>query len=153
MSVIGDALGLCRARVRELEGEIAALDAERERLERVIDVLTDARPQRAGLPAARAGGQGVAVAARPRRRRRAPRGQNRRMILAAIEQRAKTAAEIARETGIKPTTVAYASVHCAALVAARMRSIGACSASCVLVANSQAFAVAVCRRPRSCARS
>jgi predicted Rossmann fold nucleotide-binding protein DprA/Smf involved in DNA uptake len=102
-SVIDEALTLCKARLDELEETIQPLTAERDQLREAIEKL-------ALLTAGRSRTDG-AGASSPRRSvtrksgRRAPRGQNRRRILDAIQEQPKTATEVARETQITVGTV------------------------------------------------
>lgn len=84
----------------------------------VDDVVDDLLRERDSIDAALAAGNGTPVppAARQRARHRrpgprpgaprAPRGQNRERILTVTAEQARTVAEIAQLTGIKPTIVA-----------------------------------------------
>jgi predicted HTH transcriptional regulator len=97
--VIETALESCKARLVELEAQIKPLSAERDRLNAAIEKLQVLTPG----PSA-TNGSAPARARRARRRSsrpRAPKGQNRRLILAAIKEEAKTAGQIANETGIR----------------------------------------------------
>ena len=112
MPVFDEAVDAMKARLAEIEREIAPLTAEAEQLRAAIGRLEDlpratvtsASPRRGRRTAASADSQ-------PRSRgsrgggKQAPRGQNRKLILAAIADEAKTAGEVAKETGIKPRTV------------------------------------------------
>ena len=108
MSVIRDAVETWKRRVADLEEQIAPLADEAQQLRTAIaklEAIEPARPARR-TPSA-TGGQRT-----PTRRRaskpstaRAPRGQNRRAILEAIRVEAKTAGDVAKETGIGRPTV------------------------------------------------
>jgi DNA invertase Pin-like site-specific DNA recombinase len=109
MSVIRDAVETWKRRVADLEEQIAPLADEAEQLRNAIAKLEAIEPARGSrrTPSAARGQRGT-----PTRRRagqpsapRAPRGQNRRAILDAIKVHAKTAGEVAKETGIGRPTV------------------------------------------------
>jgi DNA-binding transcriptional ArsR family regulator len=108
MSVIRDAVETWERRVADLEAQIAPLADEAQQLRSAIAKLDAIEPaqRRRGRPSA----NGAKRA--PARRRvapagsaRAPRGQNRRAILEAIRDEAKTAGDVAKETGIGRPTV------------------------------------------------
>ena len=107
MSVIRDAVDTWKRRLAELEKQIAPLADEAEQLRTAIARL-EAIERGAGRRAPR-GQQPRGAAARRRAARttngRAPRGQNRRLILEAIKNEAKTAGDVAKETGIGRPTV------------------------------------------------
>ncbi|MCK9247401.1 MAG: hypothetical protein M0P31_00240 [Solirubrobacteraceae bacterium] len=115
MAVIDDALKTWKQRLAQLEKELAPLQAEAEELRDAIGKVEGTRPA-STKPAAtrgRAAAKPKAPAkrtARPKAKRtptgRSPRGQNRTLILAAIATDAKTAGEVAEETGIGRGTVA-----------------------------------------------
>ena len=97
-AVIETAIKRCKARVVELDQQIGPLTGERDQLRQAIEKLETltSRP-----PAT----NGAAPTSVPRARRassrpRAPKGQNRRLILAAIREQAKTATQVANETDI-----------------------------------------------------
>jgi hypothetical protein len=107
MSVIRDAVDAWKRRLAELEAQIAPLADEAEQLRTAIarlDAIEPARGGRRGRGGAAAKGAGRR-AARPSNGQRAPRGENRRLILAAIKDEAKTAGDVAKETGIGRPTV------------------------------------------------
>jgi DNA invertase Pin-like site-specific DNA recombinase len=107
MSVIRDAVDSWKRRLAELEEQIAPLADEAEQLRTAIARLEAIEPASAGRRRSANGGR------RAGRRRsaprtntgRAPRGQNRRLILEAIRNEAKTAGDVAKETGIGRPTV------------------------------------------------
>lgn len=104
------------AKLEPMMGTILAqLQTRRAELEDAVD---DLLRERDSIDAALAAGNGTPAPAatrqRTRRRRpgprpgapRAPRGQNRERILTVTAEQARTVAEIAQLTGIKPTVVA-----------------------------------------------
>ncbi|MGE4424870.1 MAG: hypothetical protein AB7G37_00290 [Solirubrobacteraceae bacterium] len=121
MAVIDDALKTWKQRLAQLDKELAPLQAEAEELRDAIAKVEGARP---APPAAKPRGRAAAATkakpaaakpaakrpARPKGKRtptgRSPRGQNRAQILAAIATEAKTAGQVADETGIGRGTVA-----------------------------------------------
>jgi DNA invertase Pin-like site-specific DNA recombinase len=107
MSVIRDAVEAWKSRLAELEAQIAPLADEAEQLRTAIARLDAIEPARAGRRTR--GGAAAKGAARRGARasngQRAPRGENRRLILAAIKNEAKTAGDVAKETGIGRPTV------------------------------------------------
>lgn len=96
MSVIADALASWKLRLEQIEEEVAPLLAEAEELRQGIRRLETRVPAKASAPSAN--GQ--------RRSTRSPRGENRRQVLAAIATEAKTAGEIAKETGLHRASIA-----------------------------------------------
>lgn len=127
MSAISDAVKQLRTRLAEIEQQIGPLVAEADQIRAAIDKLDNAPA--AAAPARRTAARGAAGGRRGRRsagRRtaartttraaasttrsrsngRAPRGQNRTRILEAIKGEAKTAGQVAKETGIGRGTVA-----------------------------------------------
>jgi predicted Rossmann fold nucleotide-binding protein DprA/Smf involved in DNA uptake len=117
MSVITEAVQTWKSRLREIEQQIAPLVQEADELRKAITSVGDvessrpaeraaARPAR--QPRRAAAGDGSASAQRGRRTAtgRAPRGQNRQLILQSIQSEAKTAGQVAQETGIGRGTVA-----------------------------------------------
>jgi DNA invertase Pin-like site-specific DNA recombinase len=108
MSVIRDAVDAWKLRLSELEEQIAPLADEAEQLRTAITRLEAIEP---GGAARRARAARAGRAATPRRGAartstgRAPRGQNRRLILEAIKNEPKTAGDVAKETGIGRPTV------------------------------------------------
>jgi DNA invertase Pin-like site-specific DNA recombinase len=72
------------------------------RLEAIEPSRSSRRPR---ASAAAKGAAGRRAARTPSNGQRAPRGQNRRLILAAIKNQAKTAGDVAKETGIGRPTV------------------------------------------------
>jgi predicted Rossmann fold nucleotide-binding protein DprA/Smf involved in DNA uptake len=108
MSVIRDAVDTWKRRLSELEEQIAPLADEAEQLRTAITRLEAIEP--AGSRRRSRGANG-ARGATPRRAvartstERAPRGQNRRLILEAIKDEPKTAGDVAKETGIGRPTV------------------------------------------------
>jgi DNA invertase Pin-like site-specific DNA recombinase len=107
MSVIRDAVEAWKRRLAELDAQIAPLADEAEQLRTAIARLDAIEPAKAGRRTR--GAAAAKGAARPGARRsngqRAPRGENRRLILAAIKDEAKTAGDVAKETGIGRPTV------------------------------------------------
>jgi DNA invertase Pin-like site-specific DNA recombinase len=105
MTVITDAVETWKARLSELEQQIAPLADEADQLRAAISELEAIEPSRGRRRSAN-GGPGRE---RPPVRRtptgRAPRGQNRRLILEAIKSAPKTAGEVATQTGIGRPTV------------------------------------------------
>jgi Fic family protein len=108
MSVIRDAVDAWKRRLSELEEQIAPLADEAEQLRTAITRLDAIEPGGSGR---RARATNAGRAATPRRAAsrtstgRAPRGQNRRLILEAIKNEPKTAGDVAKETGIGRPTV------------------------------------------------
>ena len=108
MSVIRDAVDAWKRRLAELEEQIAPLADEAEQLRTAITRLDAIEPGGAGR---RARATNAGRSAGPRRAGartstgRAPRGQNRRLILEAIKDEPKTAGDVAKETGIGRPTV------------------------------------------------
>jgi predicted Rossmann fold nucleotide-binding protein DprA/Smf involved in DNA uptake len=96
MSVIDGALRSMQERLTEIEREASELRT-------AITAIENGRP-RSARP--RRSPTRTAAPARPAAAKRAPRGENRRKILAAIKAKAKTAGEIEAETGIAATTAA-----------------------------------------------
>jgi DNA invertase Pin-like site-specific DNA recombinase len=108
MSVIRDAVDTWKRRVADLEAQIAPLADEAEQLRTAIARLEAIEPPARGRRTRAATGAKGAPAgrgARPSNGQRAPRGQNRRAILEAIKNEAKTAGDVAKETGIGRPTV------------------------------------------------
>jgi DNA invertase Pin-like site-specific DNA recombinase len=107
MSVIRDAVDTWKRRLSELEEQIAPLADEAEQLRTAIARLEAIEPGGAGRRARAANGGRGATARRGARTStgRAPRGQNRRLILEAIKDEPKTAGDVAKETGIGRPTV------------------------------------------------
>ncbi len=107
MSVIRDAVDTWKRRLSELEEQIAPLADEAEQLRTAITRLEAIEPGGAGRRARAANGGRRATARRAARTStgRAPRGQNRRLILEAIKDEPKTAGDVAKETGIGRPTV------------------------------------------------
>jgi DNA-binding transcriptional ArsR family regulator len=107
MSVIRDAVDAWKRRLSELEEQIAPLADEAEQLRTAITRLDAIEPGGTG----RRRGANAGSSAAPRRvaartsTGRAPRGQNRRLILEAIKNEPKTAGDVAKETGIGRPTV------------------------------------------------
>jgi predicted Rossmann fold nucleotide-binding protein DprA/Smf involved in DNA uptake len=98
MSVIADAVASWKLRLEQIEDEIAPLLAEAEELRRGIRRLESRSAPRDG-----AASNGASGEPRPSR---SPRGENRRQVLAAIATEAKTAGEIAAETGLHRASIA-----------------------------------------------
>jgi predicted Rossmann fold nucleotide-binding protein DprA/Smf involved in DNA uptake len=107
MSVIRDTVETLKGRVADLEQQIGPLADEAEQLRTAIAKLEAIEPARLGRRTPSAAG----ARRTPTRRAtqptapRAPRGQNRRAILDAIRAEAKTAGDVAKETGIGRPTV------------------------------------------------
>ena len=93
----------------ELEKQIAPLADEAEQLRTAITRLEAIEPGGCGTPRPRAANGSRGATARRGAARtstgRAPRGQNRRLILEAIKDQPKTAGDVAKETGIGRPTV------------------------------------------------
>jgi predicted Rossmann fold nucleotide-binding protein DprA/Smf involved in DNA uptake len=106
MTIITDAVDTWKARVADLEKQIAPLADEAEQLRTAIARLEAIEPMGAGR---RPSSNGTQAARRRGAARtptgRAPRGQNRRLILEAIKNEPKTAGAVANETGIGRPTV------------------------------------------------
>jgi predicted Rossmann fold nucleotide-binding protein DprA/Smf involved in DNA uptake len=107
MSVIRDAVETWKRRVADLEEQIAPLADEAEQLRSAIAKLEAIEPARGRRRAPSATGRQRAPSRRTatQSNARAPRGQNRRAILDAIKDEAKTAGDVAKETGIGRPTV------------------------------------------------
>jgi predicted Rossmann fold nucleotide-binding protein DprA/Smf involved in DNA uptake len=107
MSVIRDAVETWKRRVADLEKQIAPLADEAEQLRSAIAKLEAIEPARGRRRAPSATGRQRAPSRRTatQSNARAPRGQNRRAILDAIKDEAKTAGDVAKETGIGRPTV------------------------------------------------
>ena len=108
MSVIRDAVDSWKSRLAELEKEIAPLADEAEQLRTAIARLEAIEPSGAGRRGRTSTAGKRATARRGAARTstgRAPRGQNRRLILEAIKSQPKTAGDVAKETGIGRPTV------------------------------------------------
>jgi DNA invertase Pin-like site-specific DNA recombinase len=108
MSVIRDAVDTWKRRVADLEAQIAPLADEAEQLRTAIARLEAIEPPAGGRrtrAATAAKGAPAGRRARSSNGQRAPRGQNRRAILEAIKNEAKTAGDVAKETGIGRPTV------------------------------------------------
>jgi CRP-like cAMP-binding protein len=109
MSVIRDAVDAWKRRLSELEAQIAPLADEAEQLRTAITRLEAIEPGGSGRRRARAANGARGAAGRRAAVRtstgRAPRGQNRRLILEAIKDEPKTAGDVAKETGIGRPTV------------------------------------------------
>ena len=108
MSVIRDAVDTWKRRLSELEEQIAPLADEAEQLRTAIARLEAIEPAGAGRRPRAANGRRRATARRGAARTstgRAPRGQNRRLILEAIKDEPRTAGDVAKETGIGRPTV------------------------------------------------
>jgi hypothetical protein len=108
MSVIRDAVDAWKRRLSELEEQIAPLADEAEQLRTAITRLEAIEPGGSGRRARAANGGRRATTRRGGARTstgRAPRGQNRRLILEAIKDQPKTAGDVAKETGIGRPTV------------------------------------------------
>jgi DNA invertase Pin-like site-specific DNA recombinase len=110
MSVIRDAVETWKRRVEDLEAQIAPLADEAEQLRTAIARLEAIEPaSTTGRRTRSAGGAARGAAARRGASKpngqRAPRGHNRRAILEAIKDEAKTAGDVAKETGIGRPTV------------------------------------------------
>jgi predicted Rossmann fold nucleotide-binding protein DprA/Smf involved in DNA uptake len=101
MSVIRDAVDTWKRRLSELEEQIAPLADEAEQLEAIEPRSSGRRPRATN---GRRGAAGRRSASRTSTGR-APRGQNRRLILEAIKNEPKTAGDVAKETGIGRPTV------------------------------------------------
>jgi CRP-like cAMP-binding protein len=107
MSVIRDAVETWKRRVADLEEQIAPLADEAEQLRSAIAKLEAIEPAGARRRAPSTTRRQRAPSRRPatQSNARAPRGQNRRAILEAIKDEAKTAGDVAKETGIGRPTV------------------------------------------------
>jgi CRP-like cAMP-binding protein len=107
MSVIRDAVDTWKRRLAELEEQIAPLADEAEQLRTAITRLEAIEPGGSGRRARAASSRGAAARRGAARTStgRAPRGQNRRLILEAIKDQPKTAGDVAKETGIGRPTV------------------------------------------------
>jgi DNA-binding transcriptional ArsR family regulator len=108
MSVIRDAVDTWKRRLSELEEQIAPLADEAEQLRTAITRLEAIEPRSSGRRPRTTNGRRGAAGRRSASRTstgRAPRGQNRRLILEAIKNEPKTAGDVAKETGIGRPTV------------------------------------------------
>jgi DNA-binding transcriptional ArsR family regulator len=108
MSVIRDAVDAWKRRLSELEEQIAPLADEAEQLRTAITRLEAIEPGGSGRRARATTGSRRAGTRRGAARSstgRAPRGQNRRLILEAIKDQPKTAGDVAKDTGIGRPTV------------------------------------------------
>jgi DNA-binding IclR family transcriptional regulator len=103
MSVIRDAVDAWKRRLSELEEQIAPLADEAEQLRTAITRLEAIEPGGSGRRARAPTGSRRGAARTSTGR--APRGQNRRLILEAIKDQPKTAGDVAKETGIGRPTV------------------------------------------------
>ena len=105
MSVITDAVDAWKGRLSELEQQLAPLVDEAEQLRTAIARLEAIEPGTGRSRSANGDrARGRRSAARTARGR-APRGQNRRLILEAIRDAPRTAGDVAKETGIGRPTV------------------------------------------------
>jgi DNA-binding transcriptional ArsR family regulator len=104
MSVIRDAVDAWQGRLAELEQKLAPLVDEAEQLRTAIARLEAIEPATGSRSANRGRGRGRRGGARTSAGR-APRGENRRLILQAISDAPKTAGDVAEETGIGRPTV------------------------------------------------
>jgi predicted Rossmann fold nucleotide-binding protein DprA/Smf involved in DNA uptake len=102
MSVIADAVASWKLRLEQIEEEMAPLLAEAEELRHGIRRLEARVPAKVGASSASSNGGEAGQATRTR----SPRGENRRQVLAAIATEAKTAGEIAQETGLHRASIA-----------------------------------------------
>jgi CRP-like cAMP-binding protein len=106
MTIITDAVDTWKRRLGDLEKQIAPLADEAEQLRTAIARLQAIEPSGAGR---RGSSNGAREAGRRGAARtptgRAPRGQNRQLILAAIKSEPKTAGDVAKATGIGRATV------------------------------------------------
>jgi DNA invertase Pin-like site-specific DNA recombinase len=105
MSVIKDAVEAWKVRLAELDEQIAPLADEAEQLRTAIARLEAIEPGGSRRRPAPNGDGRARRAPRARATGRAPRGQNRRLILEAISTEAKTAGDVAKATGIGRPTV------------------------------------------------
>jgi|SRR6266487_1802098 len=108
MSVIDDALETWKSRLAEIERQIGPLVTEADELRAAISKVEDIKPTRSARGRRSSSNDRAPQARRraaPRGAARAPRGENRRAILAAIATKAKTAGDVASETGIGRATV------------------------------------------------
>jgi hypothetical protein len=108
MSVIRDAVDAWKRRLSELDEQIAPLADEAEQLRTAITRLEAIEPGGSGRRARATNAARGTTARRGAARTstgRAPRGQNRRLILEAIKNEPKTAGDVAEETGIGRPTV------------------------------------------------
>jgi DNA invertase Pin-like site-specific DNA recombinase len=102
MSVVSDAVQTWKSRLSEIERQIGPLQSEADELREAIAKLESAGAARRRPPSGRRPGRPRSTSTA---RARAPRGQNRARILAAIKSEAKTAGDVAKETGIGRATV------------------------------------------------
>ena len=105
MSVITDAVGAWKGRLSELEQQLAPLVDEAEQLRTAIARLEAIEPATGANRSVNRGGRGARRGAARTPTTRAPRGQNRRLILEAIRDAPKTAGDVAKQTGIGRPTV------------------------------------------------
>jgi predicted Rossmann fold nucleotide-binding protein DprA/Smf involved in DNA uptake len=105
MSVITDAVGAWKGRLSELEQQLAPLVDEAEQLRTAIARLEAIEPATGASRSANRGAGGARRGAARTPTARAPRGQNRRLILEAIRDAPKTAGDVAKQTGIGRPTV------------------------------------------------
>jgi predicted Rossmann fold nucleotide-binding protein DprA/Smf involved in DNA uptake len=115
LPVFDEAVNAMKARLTEIEREIGPLMAEADQLRDAIGRLEDVPPTKGARGSRRRGRPAPAAEVKARTRgsrgpragaKQAPHGRNRKLILAAIATEAKTAGEVAKETGIKSRTVA-----------------------------------------------
>jgi DNA-binding transcriptional ArsR family regulator len=106
MTVITDAVDTWKARLADLDKQIAPLADEAEQLRTAIARLEAIEPAGAGRRRSSNGTRGAGRAGVARTPTgRAPRGENRRLILEAIKSQPKTAGDVAKATGIGRPTV------------------------------------------------
>jgi len=102
MSVAGDVVKMLQARLTEIEERLDPLLREADELREVLRRLRgNERQASAGRRRTRASTGTSGRRGRPR----APRGRNRDAILKAITSEAKTAGQIANETGLNRGTI------------------------------------------------
>lgn len=108
MSMITDVVSQLRSRLLEVERQRDSLEREAAQLREALAKLEEIPEPGANATAPRRKGRAARAPKKPRRSSngRAPRGQNRQRILAAIATEAKTAGQIAKETGISRATAA-----------------------------------------------
>lgn len=102
MSVVSDAVQTWKSRLSEIERQIGPLQSEADELREAIAKLESAGAARRRASSGRRPGRPRSTSTAGAR---APRGQNRARILAAIKSEAKTAGDVAKETGIGRATV------------------------------------------------
>src|SRR5690349_1946355 len=99
MSVIAEAVHTWKARLAELDAQIAPLADEAEQLRTAIARLEAIEPGAARRRSANGARAGDGRRRAPRTPTgRASRGENRRLILEAIKDEPKTAGDVAKET-------------------------------------------------------